>query len=350
MGNGAAKDSARLYYYLGLRQGDWVTVEKSTRPEMNLLHDSLTPHYLTTTPEIKRDKNLKVLNRVCQVFRGDTLQIVGDYKREVAREKFMQKTGYSNCIKVKAIKNGKTAGEGWCYADCFNPLPHNWAIIFYQPVDVLALLFIFGGIIVVFYLLWKLVYWLIVDKIRKKECFWQERKIYFKAVYLIMSLLVGLMIFYVNFNEELVYSLKFNPDFFAHFSEYPFLLKLLPLVSLLWIGSATGMCIEMIKKFRTLWLIIYFPGTWSIGFLLITLVFAASWLIYIILPTVAVFIIMMFAGKADDATGGILSKGGNSGKKIVGYNAQGQAIREGDGGAIASRTWSEHVDKNQGIL
>ena len=334
MSEGAAKDSAMLYYYLGLKPGDRVRVEKSTKPGYDAARDANLPLYLTTSPEIKRDKNLKVLNQVCQVFRGDTLQIAGEYGQRAWTKEFMQKQNYSRSVKVRAVKNGKIAGEGWFYADGLLPLQHNWTIIFYQPGDVLALLFVFGGIILVIFLLWKLVYWLVVDKIRKKDCFWQGKKIYFKAVYLIMSILAGLMIFYVDYNDELVNSLKFNSNFFAHFPEYPFLLKLLPAAALLWVASTVGMLWEMIKKFRTLWLIIYFPGIWSIGFLLVALVFVASWLIYIILPTIVVFVIMIFAGKADDATGGLISKGGGGSKKrhggFVGYNVKGEEIGDAD--------------------
>lgn len=165
--------------------------------------------------------------------------------------------------------------------------------------------------------------------------FLSKRKIYFKSIYLIVSALVGLFVFYVDYNEDLVNSLKFNPDFFAHFSEYPFLLKLLPLMVLLWLASTIGMLWEMIKKFRTLWLIIYFPGIWSIGFLIITLVFATSWLIYFILPTVVIFAIMALT--KDSSFVKAMESGGGSGKRTIGYNSQGQAIREGDGGAIAYR-------------
>ena len=251
MPEGAAKDSAMLYYYQGVRPGDFVIVKKSTKDELNEINDSAIPIYLTTSAEVKRDQDLNVTNKVCQIFRGDTLQIVGGYDKSLSREKFMQKTDYSHAVIVKAIKNGKTVGEGWCDAGMFNPLQHNWAIVFYQPQDVLALLFIFGGAFFLVFLLWKLIYWLVVSKIRKNVCFYQRDKIYFKAIYLIVSALVGLFIFYVDYNEDLVSSLKFNPDFFAHFSEYPFMLKLLPLMILLWIASTIGMLWEMIKKFKT---------------------------------------------------------------------------------------------------
>ncbi|CAG9895816.1 hypothetical protein BOVA604_2584 [Bacteroides ovatus] len=76
MPESAAKDSAMLYYYQGIKIGELVTVKKSTKPEMNLLNDSISPIYLTTSAEIERDENLNVKNPVCQVLRGDTLQVV----------------------------------------------------------------------------------------------------------------------------------------------------------------------------------------------------------------------------------------------------------------------------------
>lgn len=176
MPDGVAKDSAMLYYYQGLRIGDLVTVEKSTKPERNAINDSVFPIYLTTSAEVERDENLKVKNPVCQIFSGDTLQIVEGYSRSLSRGKFMQKAAQSYSVRVKALKNGKTVGEGWCYANIFSPLQHNWSIVFYQPVDVLALLFVFGGAILVLFLLWKLIYWIIESKIRKKVCFYQKEK------------------------------------------------------------------------------------------------------------------------------------------------------------------------------
>lgn len=35
---------------------------------------------------------------------------------------------------------------------------------------------------------------------------------------------------------------------------------------------------------------------------------------------------------------------GKSSKPVLGYNAQGQPVREGDGGAIAHRTWDEYAN------
>ena len=104
MPEGAAKDSAMLYYYQGVRPGDFVIVKKSTKDELNEINDSAIPIYLTTSAEVKRDQDLNVTNKVCQIFRGDTLQIVGGYDKSLSREKFMQKTDYSHAVIVKAIK------------------------------------------------------------------------------------------------------------------------------------------------------------------------------------------------------------------------------------------------------
>lgn len=49
MPEGAAKDSAMLYYYQGVRPGDFVTVKKSTKDELNEINDSAIPIYLTTS-------------------------------------------------------------------------------------------------------------------------------------------------------------------------------------------------------------------------------------------------------------------------------------------------------------
>lgn len=118
-------------------------MKKSTKDELNEINDSAIPIYLTTSAEVKRDQDLNVTNKVCQIFRGDTLQIVGGYDKSLSREKFMQKTDYSHAVIVKAIKNGKTVGEGWCDAGMFNPLQHNWAIVFYPTARCFSITFYF---------------------------------------------------------------------------------------------------------------------------------------------------------------------------------------------------------------
>jgi hypothetical protein len=298
----AAKDSAMLYYYIGLKAGDLVRTDKSNNPEYNAKSDAESPVYIFAAAEAKYDKNGKMQNAVCQVFRGDTLLILGGYYRTFISKSFMQKAKYKETIKVKAIKNGKATGTGWFYTNSLMPLKHNWAIVFYDSLSIAIILILFGFSVLAVYLLWRLIYWIIVEKIRKEECFWQSEDIHFKWVFLIMSVLIGLMIFYINYNDELVTSLKFNPDFFAHFSEYPLLLKCAPFVGLLWIISIVGMLWEMIKKFKTLWLIFYFAGMLSIGFLCISLIFLASWLLYFILPGLIIFIIAGLGGSGNVKT------------------------------------------------
>lgn len=344
MPEGTDKTAAMLYYYQGLRKGDTITVEKSSKPKENSAMDLNAPIYLTTSPEIKRDVNLKVLNAVCQVFRGDTLVVLGEFERNVWGGGFMKKANSSESIKVTHIKNGKPNKDGWFYAGLATPLDPNWAYVFYDADGTAALLVIFGGMLLVVYLLWKLIYWIVQCKIRRREAFYEDVKIYFKPIYFILSAIVGLIVFYVDYNNDIVNSLKFNPNFLVHFSEYPFLLKLLPLVLLLWVVSSVGMLWEMIKKYKTWWLIIYFPGTWSIGLVLIGLVFAAGWMIYFILPTVVTFAIMALV--RDSSFVKVIESEGGSGKRIIGYNASNQPIREGEGGSVVYWGSRHPLDRN----
>ncbi|MDL2224211.1 hypothetical protein LJB92_02740 [Bacteroidales bacterium OttesenSCG-928-M06] len=328
MPNGAAKDSAMLYYYMGLRQGDTVMVSKSDKPEYNAMKDSITPLYLTST--IESDGN-----NGYQVRRGDTLIILGGHSHSVIEgKKFMAKDRIYDVVMVRAIKNGKPTQSGWFDASHISPLRHNWAMVFYEPVDVMGLSLIFSGAILLIFLIWKFFYWLIQNKIRDKECFYNNGKIYFKSIYLLLSALVGVFIFYIDYNETLVNSLKFSPNFFANFSEYPLFLKLFPLLILLWAGSAIGMFCEMVKKLRSLWLIIYFPGIWAFGFFCASLIFIGGWLIYFVLPTLVTFAIMALVSNSSAAN--LIAGSGGSKKQVIGYDATGQEIREGDAGrAIA---------------
>ena len=78
MPEGAAKDSAMLYYYQGVRPGDFVIVKKSTKDELNEINDSAIPIYLTTSAEVKRDQDLNVTNKVCQIFRETPYRLSAD--------------------------------------------------------------------------------------------------------------------------------------------------------------------------------------------------------------------------------------------------------------------------------
>jgi len=349
MEEGVAKDSAMLYYYQGLKAGDLVRMMYYSDPEKNAMNDTVAPQYLTTSPKdivkARTDKNYKEQKKVCRVFYGDTLQILGGYSRICYEKNIIQRDKYDEYVKVRAIKNGRTAGEGWFFAGFLKPLKHNWAVVFYAAGDdVVPMMIVYSLIILAAFGLWKLIHWLIVDKMCDDECFWKDEELLFKKVYLIMSGLVGLMIFYVHFNDELVNSLKFNPDFFVHFSEYPFLLKLLPLVVLLWLASAIAMLWEMITEFRTGWVIVYFPGILSIGFLVIALTFIASWLIYAIIP---VIIYLLFTG---ESSGSGSSSSSKEGGVPWGYNESGQPIRKGSGGHRAYRTREEYIRSKKGRI
>ncbi len=143
------------------------------------------------------------------------------------------------------------------------------------------------------------------------------------------------MYFFIDFSKPLTYALRFNPDFFAHWSEYPLIVKMLPFIGGLWIIMGIAMLFEMIIKYRTLWLIIYYPAKIAIGVLIVSAVILASWLIYIILPSVIAMVAVMFFGKVDDSVGGALS--GKGRRRIIGYN-NGTPVYEGSGMQVKSQS------------
>lgn len=73
----------------------------------------------------------------------------------------MKKANSSESIKVTHIKNGKPNKDGWFYAGLATPLDPNWAYVFYDADGTAALLVIFGGMLLVVYLFWKLIYWIV---------------------------------------------------------------------------------------------------------------------------------------------------------------------------------------------
>lgn len=329
MENGSAKDSALLYYYYGLKPGYLLVATDS--------------FYINTQPKSQfsgkkekivykgiKDFEMAVDDyRGARVRAGDTLQIMGGFKNEV-----MKNGKERDFIQVRLIKNGKKVADGWNWFHISQmALPYTtWTSIFSSNAtermeNILTIITLALGVIAL-YLLWKLIYWIIVKKIRKGFCFWQYPKAFTIPLYYLASVLVGLMYFFIDFNEPLTYALRFNPDFFAHWSEYPLLLKMLPFVLGLWFITAIAMLIEVIAKYRTLWLLIYYPGKIAVGVLIVSAVIMASWLIYIILPSVIAMVAVMMFGKVDDSVGGALS--GKGKKRIVGYN-DGRAVYEGSG-------------------
>lgn len=337
MPNGAAKDSAMLYYYMGLRAGDTVQVEYDFEDiERNSKLDENFPWYIYKTVDDSGEQG-----RVCQVLRGDTLIILGPHKHSVMKSgKFLRKNHLHDRVQVQIVRNGKNGKTGWISHGFINPLKHSWTMIFYDSVGVVGLLFILSLPFLLLFLVWKFFYWLIQDKIRDLDCFYNQDKIYFKSIYYIISVLIGLLVFIVDYDGSLVNPLKYDPHFFANFADYPLVLQLFPVLVLLWIASMVAMLWEMIKKYSTWWLLIYFPGIWSLGIIILALIFLASWAIYLVLPTVVTFAIMALVG------GESSSGGGSSSSRIIGYSESGRPIREGSGGSIAYATQTDYHNRN----
>lgn len=337
MPEGSAKDTAMLYYYYGLKQGYVLVATDSFY--INTQPKSQFSGKKEIRPEYKGIKNYEMPvddYRGARVFAGDTLEVLGGFKREVMKNKKER-----DFVQVRIIRDGKKVADGWNWHHISQmKLPYTaWSSIFssngVERMENIMSIILIALAVVVVYGLWKLVYWIIVDKIRSDDCFWQRSTIVTKALYYIAALLVGFLYFLIDLNEPMTYALRFNPDFFAHWAEYPLYVKMLPFVAGLWGISAVGMLAEMIRKFNTPWLIIYYPGVLAIGLLIVAGVIMASWLIYILLPTIIAVVVTMFAGGADNATGGMLSGGG--GKRLVVGKKNGQTVYEGDGIAPDSK-------------
>lgn len=336
MKNGPAKDSALLYYYYGLKPGYLVVATDSFYINTQAKSKFSGKKEKITYKGIKDFEMAVDDYRGARVRQGDTLQILGGFHREIL------KNG-KDCdfIQVRLIKNGKTVADGWNWFHISQmALPYTtWTSIFSSDStermeNILSFIIIALGIIVL-YLVWKLIYWIIVKKIRKEICFWQYSKAKTVPFYYLSSVLVGLMYFFIDFSKPLTYALRFNPDFFAHWSEYPLIVKMLPFIGGLWIIMSIAMLFEMIIKYRTLWLIIYYPAKIAIGVLIVSAVILASWLIYIILPSVIAMVAVMFFGKVDDSVGGALS--GKGRRRIIGYN-NGTPVYEGSGMQVKSQS------------
>ena len=297
-----------LYYNYGLKPEMIVVATDSfyinTEPQSRFSGKTETITY-------KGIKNYKMGVddfRGARIHKGDTLEIVGGFVRNTLKNGKEQ-----DFIQVRHLKEGQVAANGW---NTFGisltaPSNHSWTSIFSsnaqeRMVNIMSLLVCVLTVLAV-YFIWMFIYWIIVDKIKAGVCFWKEARIISRPLFYIASMIIGFLYFLIDFSKSLTYSLRFNPDIFATWSEQPLCVKLIPFAAAIWLVLAIVMLVEMILKFRTFWLIIYYPGKIATGLLIISAVIMASWLIYIIFPTVLALVWVSLFGKADDYTGGALS-------------------------------------------
>lgn len=299
---------ARLYYYYGLKPGMTVIAVDS--------------FYLNTAPKsefsgkkefitYKGIKNFEMAvddYRGSRIYVGDSLQIVGGFERNILKNGKEQ-----DCISVRKITDGTPGGEQWNIHGIVHmaPTESSWTSIFSsnatERMENIGSLILIALMVLAVYYVWLLIYWLIVSKIKGDECFWKYERIVSRPLFYLASILIGFLYFLIDFSESLTYSLRFNPDIFVTWSEQPLCVKMIPFVAAIWFVLAIIMLVEMIIKLRTIWLIIYYPGKIAIGLLIVAAVIMASWLIYIIFPTIIAFVWVSLFGKADDYTGGELS-------------------------------------------
>lgn len=316
MPEGIQKDSAFLYYYTGLKKGDMLIATDT--------------FYINTKAksEYKDKKEVRPGSdfqwsvdeyRGARIFTGDTLMVVGGYKHQIFKHvKKATASKYQGFVQVERIQNGEVTAKGWTVGQhnlCKLVQPDTpvwWSYFFnVSSADFLVTLIFLSLFVVLIALFWRLIYWLVIRFLVKSEVFWKQSSIVSQYVFLISSATLALLVFFIQTDDPLIISLRFNPDFFAHWSEYPLFLKIVPFVLVIWVLSAIAMAWEMAAKFRTWWLLIYYPGKLALGCLIVGLVIVAGWVIYLILPGVIAFVVIMIMGKANDMSGGALSGSGS---------------------------------------
>ncbi|GAB1415970.1 hypothetical protein MASR2M117_13760 [Paludibacter sp.] len=319
MSVGAQKDSASLYYNTGLQKGDMLI--------------AVDTFYLNTQAksEYKGKKEVRPGDdfewavdeyRGARIFTGDTLMVVGGYRHEVFENvKKAMHAKYRSFVQVERIENGKQTAKGWTVGQhdlcrLVQPdAPVWWSYFFHvSSSDFMVNLIVLSLFVVLIALVWRLIYWLIIRFIVKSAVFWKQASIISQSLFLILSAALAVLVFFIRIDDPLIISLRFNPDFFAHWAEYPLFIKILPFVLGFWILSAIAMAWEMAVKFKSWWLLIYYPGKLALGCLIVGLVILAGWLIYIILPGIIALVVIMMMGKTDEMTGGALSGSGSSSK------------------------------------
>ena len=245
---GAVKDSALLYYHHGLQIGeplqamqDFELREKPTEGDSDIA-----------------------------VNKGDTLIPTG----------IMTPPKGSIMVKMKAIRGGKIVAEGWKragsrFAEDVGPLA--WSALFFNWSDWSLSLLILCILVIVLHRGWKWLYVMIQNRRRKSLC--TNCRLKFKPFYYISASFAAFILAYIACRGGVASSLYYHPDIFAHWSEYPFIVKLLPIAVALLTVAIVGLFIEMIVKMKSVWIPIPFIGTLARGVVMIVaLVMLFQWI------------------------------------------------------------------------
>lgn len=295
--NGQENSEMSLYYNYGLKPGMLVVATDSfyinREPKSRFSGKTETINYQGI-----KDFKMGVDDfRGARIHKGDTLEIMGGFVRTHLKNGKDQ-----DFIQVSRLKSGETVDSGWnCFGISLMARPDNsWTAIFSsnsqeRMVNMATLLVCLLAVLAV-YLVWLFVYWLVVDKIKGGVCFWSCERIISRPLLYIVSVVIGFIYFLIDHDKSLTYFLRFNPDIFATWSEQPLCVKILPFIAAVWIAVGLIMLVEMIVKFKTPWLVIYYPGKLATGLLIICATIMGSWLIYIFLPGVIALTIASFSG------------------------------------------------------
>jgi hypothetical protein len=135
-----------------------------------------------------------------------------------------------------------------------------------------------------------------------------ETKGIFTYVFTLFGFLLGIVFIYFYFNPSEIASLYFNPNIFAHWSEYAPIVKSFPFLLILFVASAVGMFFEMKKKMSHIGLvIIHFIGWLAMGF------FVMGTILFVAISLYALFMFLLPA--AYFLLGGFGKGGGGGGGK-----------------------------------
>jgi hypothetical protein len=217
--------------------------------------------------------------------------------------------------KFQVVRNGKVAGEGWIDFTLVRSssylAPYTWTAMFGSWKVWIAWFIILGGLIVLAHRFW------FVRPIRKdaeeKNEPDETKGIYLTYVFALLSLLLGIEFIYLYFNPSEVAALYFNPNIFAHWSEYAPIVKAFPFLLILFVASAVGMFFQMKKKMSDIGMvIIHFIGWLAMGFFVmgaILFVAISLYALFLFLLPAAFFLFKGFGSGG----GGSGSSGGSKG-------------------------------------
>lgn len=214
--------------------------------------------------------------------------------------------------KFQVVRDGKVVGEGWqdfrLVRSSYYLAPFTWTVMFGNWKSWIAWFIILGGLIVLVHRLMLRSHRRDLERNNEPD---ETKGMYLPYIYTAFSFLLGIVFIYLYFCPSEVASLYFNPNIFAHWSEYATMVKAFPFLLILFIATAVGMFFEMNNKMPDIGaVILHFIGWLAMGFFVMGAILFLAISLYALFLFLLPLAILLFGGSISGSGGG-----GGGGKK-----------------------------------